>query len=68
MNALGGPCYLQSVTGHLRLALVFLSNGGKSLISVFEEFFRSIDKMFSLAGGWAMGFHSMGFRHFPGIS
>ena len=45
---------------------------GESLTSVLREFFASINKAFVLAGGvgggvgggWALGYHSMGFRHF----
>ena len=39
----------------------------KSLISLFQEFFASIDKIFILED-WALGYYSMGFRHFPDIS
>ena len=47
----------------------------KSLISVFQDFFASINKAFGLVGmgdgrggGSALGYHSMGFRHFPDVS
>ena len=40
---------------------------GKSLISVFQEFFASINKIFILAEDWSLGYHSMQFRHFPNI-
>ena len=36
----------------------------KSLISVFQEFFASINKRFVLAGDWALGYHSRRFGHF----
>ena len=59
----------QSVTGCLRLALVFMGGGaprGGGLIAVLGKFLASIDKIFIFAGGrWALGYHSMGFRHFP---
>ena len=38
----------------------------ESLISAFQEIFPSIKK--TLAGGWALRYHSMGIRHFPDIS
>ena len=44
-----------------------MAQGGKDLISVFQEFLASISKVFILAGGWALGFYSMGFRHVPDI-
>ena len=40
----------------------------ESLIPVFQEFFASISKIFNLAGGRALGYHSMGFRHSPDVS
>ena len=51
----------------------FLVHYAESLISVFQDFFVSIDKILILAGRlgtghWALGYHSMGFRHFPDIS
>ena len=40
--------------------------GGGGLIAVLGKFLASIDKIFIFAGGrWALGYHSMGFRHFP---
>ena len=42
--------------------------GGGGLISVFEEFSAIVGKAFVLAGGWAMGYHLLGFRKFPDIS
>ena len=41
---------------------------GGGLISVFEEFSAIVGKAFVLAGGWAMGYHLLGFRKFPDIS
>ena len=40
----------------------------ESLISAFQEFFASIKKTLILAGGWALGYHSLGIIHFPDIS
>ena len=65
---------LQWLAGYLGLTLVFvwfscgMSHSGKSLISVFQEFSASIGKAFILVGGWALGYHSTEFRHFPEIS
>ena len=60
---------LQSVAGYLGLALVFVWGStlrGGGLIAVLGKFLASIDKIFIFAGGrWALGYHSMGFRHFP---
>ena len=39
-----------------------------SLISVFREFSTSVGKLSFRWGDWALGYHSMGFRHFPDIS
>ena len=36
--------------------------------SVFRDFSSSIGKAVILAGDWALGYHSMGFTHFPDIS
>ena len=43
---------LQSVTKHLRLTLVLpeIAHYGKSLFSIFQEFFARIDKILILAG------------------
>ena len=40
-----------------------IGHSGASLISVFQEFSSSIGK--TGGGGWALGYHSMGFRQFP---
>ena len=48
---------------------VTLVHYGKGLISVFQERFASINKIFILmGGGWALGYDSMRFKHFPDIS
>ena len=61
---------LQWLTGYLRLALVWcgMVHSERGLISVFKDFSASIGKAVILAGGWALGSHSMGFTHFPDIS
>ena len=42
---------------------------GGAVISVFHGFSGSIGGAFVLVvGGWALGYHSMGFGHFPGVS
>ena len=39
------------------------------LIAVFGDFVAIIGEIFILAGGgWALGYHSMGFEYFPNIS
>ena len=45
-------------------------HSGKGLASVFQEYSASIGEAFALVGGggWALGYHSMGLRHFPDIS
>ena len=50
---------------HGILVEVFLRGGAQreSLISVFKEFSSSIGGAFILTGGWALRYHSMGFRH-----
>ena len=62
--------YLQSVTGYLGLALVFMGNSAlqEMFNCYFFGLFASISKIFILAGDWALGYHSMEFRHFPNIS
>ena len=42
--------------------------GGGVLLSVFGERSASVGEVFIFAGGWALGYHSMGFQRFPGIS
>ena len=53
---------LRSFAVYSGLALFF------SLISVFQGPFAIIGKIFIAAGGWALGYHSMGFRDFPDFS
>ena len=54
-----------------RPEILFLDKLGletlETLISVFQEFSSSINKAFVLAGCWALGYRSMGFRQFPDI-
>ena len=57
----------QARVGH-RVIILEMVHCGKSLISVFQRFFASISEIFILAGDWALGYHSVGFRHFPHIS
>ena len=45
-----------------------MAHNGKSLIFVFQGFSASIGKALILAGGYALGDHSMGFGHLPDIS
>ena len=55
----------------LGLALIFVwggALGGGGLFSVFGERSASVGEVFIFAGGWALGYHSMGFQRFPGIS
>ena len=40
----------------------------EKLISVFQQFFGSIYKIFVLAGRLILGYHSMKFRRFSDIS
>ena len=44
------------------------STDGKSLISIFREHFANINKLSFWLVDWALGYHSMEFRHFPYIS
>ena len=41
---------------------------GKTLVSVFQEFFPGISGFSIWRVGWALGYHSMGFGHSPDIS
>ena len=61
---------LQSFTKYLRLAQFSrkIAHQGKSLISVFQEYFGSIDKIFLLAGRLDTRVSFMKFRHLPDIS
>ena len=57
---------LRSFAGCVGLALVFvwggaLCGGGGG----GGGFFAGVGGAFVLAGGWALGYHSLGFKHFP---
>ena len=65
--------------GDPRLALIFAWHGALrgALIYVSRVIFASMGKFLILVvvvvvvvgvGGWALGYHSMGFGHFPDIS
>ena len=60
--------------GDPRLALIFAWHGALrgALIYVSRVIFASMGKVLILVvvgvGGWALGYHSMGFGHFPDIS
>ena len=41
---------------------------GKCLISSFQDFFLALTKILISQGDWALGYHSMGFRHPPDFS
>ena len=45
---------------------------GGGLVAVFRDTFASAGGVFILpgggGGGWALGYHSLGFGHFPNIS
>ena len=62
---------LRWLAGYLGLALVLCGMvhcGGGGLIAVFWYFFATVGGVFILAGGWALGYHSMGFGHFANVS
>ena len=42
--------------------------GGGGLISVLPGFSAGVGGAFVSAGGWAVGYHSMGFRQFADVS
>ena len=42
--------------------------GGEGWFLSFCGFFAGIGGIFILVGGMALGYHSMGFRHFPDVS
>ena len=52
------------------LILVSMRNSAlrKSLISVFQELFASIEKISFWQKDWALGYHFMRFRYFPDVS
>ena len=63
--------WLQSSTNYLRLTLIFMWNSAlrEKFIFCFSCFFASIISIiFILAGGWALGYHVMGFWDFPDIA
>ena len=37
-------------------------------MAIFWELFASAGEVFILVGGWALGYHSIEFRHFPNVS
>ena len=45
-----------------------IAHCGKGLISIFQGFFASINKISILTGDWTLGYHSMEFILFPDIS
>ena len=56
--------WLQSSTKYLRVTLIFMWNSvlREKFIFCFSCFFASIISIiFILAGGWALGYHVMGF-------
>ena len=60
---LGGGC--------LGLTVVFVWNGARREKFHFyfsRVFFIVLESFRFGGGGWAMGYHSVGFRHFPDIS
>ena len=61
----------KELTGYLGLALVFVRGGaqwGGGLISIFKSFLLVLTKLSFWLGDLALGFDSMGFRHFPDVS
>ena len=61
---------LRLVAGYLGLALVFVWGGAPrgGLMAILRDFFGSANEFFILAGGCALGYHSMGYSHFTNIS
>ena len=65
---------LQWLTGYLGLALVFMWDSALReefrgrFISGFRSFLLVLTKLSFWQGGWALGYHSVGFRHFPDVS
>ena len=45
-----------------------IAHCGKGLISIFQGFFASINKISILTGDWTLGYHSVEFILFPDIS
>ena len=70
----GGECVVgggaQSFAGYLRLALCFVWHG--ALREGFNFYFWTVllilAKFSFWPGDWALGYHSMRFRHFPNVS
>ena len=61
------PSKLQSVTKYLGLTLVFTWNSAlREKINFY--FSRNVVTLSFWHEGWALGYHSMEFRHFPDIS
>ena len=44
-----------------------IARRGGLLVAMFQGSFASAGEVFILPGGWALGYHSMGFGHFPNI-
>ena len=62
---------LQSFTEYFSLTLVFIWNGTlreKFSLGFFKRFLLVLTKFSFWQGDWALGYHSMKFRHFPDIS
>ena len=62
---------LQWLTKYLRLTLVFMwksAQRDKFSFGFIKRFLLVIAKLSFRQGDWALGYHSMGFRHFPNIS
>ena len=61
---------LQSFAKYLRLTLVFMRNSAlweKFNFCFSRDFLLVLTKFSFWQGGWALGYHSMKFRHFPDI-
>ena len=66
-----GPGGFRGFTGYLGLALVFVRGGaqwGGGLNSIFKSFLLVLTELSFWLGDLALGFDSMGFRHFPDVS
>ena len=57
------------MAGYLRLmgGVSKVAHGGKSLISVFQEFFGSISEILFWRWEWPLGYHPIAFWDFPDI-
>ena len=63
--------FCSRVTGYLRLTLVFVLGSARREgfnICFFRMFLVLLPKLSFWRGDWALGYHSMGFGHFPDIS